>query len=172
MSEPGIHGAMDSGPAPDRLSPAGAHPGMTNDGVNSHRSRFHGIAPLVPDGRLTCENCWRRCAMGLPAPADQCAIGAKTACAKKLILQAASSGSPRPVRFRKIFLFRFFRNWCLLMPSRLDMRGASRSSRTLRRDAVGVSMLQRGSFSRRRTASMRTVKSRGPDTPLLVSNWR
>src|SRR4051812_10797635 len=48
-------------------------------------------------------------------------------------------------------------------------RGASRSSRTLRRDAVGVSMLQRGVILRRRTAAMRTVKSRGPDTPMLVS---
>ena len=31
-----------------------------------------------------------------------------------------------------------------MSPSRLDQRGASRSSRTLRRDAVGVSVLQRG----------------------------
>jgi len=44
----------------------------------------------------------------------------------------------------QIFLFRFIGIYDLLSPSRLDQRGASRSSRTLRRDAVGVSMLQRG----------------------------
>ena len=44
----------------------------------------------------------------------------------------------------EIFVFLFTRIYDLLSPSRLDQRGASRSSRTLRRDAVGVSMLQRG----------------------------
>jgi hypothetical protein len=42
------------------------------------------------------------------------------------------------------FLLSFFQKLWLVASSRLDKRGASRSSRTLRRDAVGVSMLQRG----------------------------
>ena len=68
-----------------------------------------------PSGRFArranhLRNCWRRCAIGLPVPANRCAIAAETRCAKKLILQAASNGSAGPVHLRKIFLFRFFRN--------------------------------------------------------------
>jgi hypothetical protein len=45
---------------------------------------------------------------------------------------------------QKYFYFFFSEIMITFAPSRLDQRGASRSSRTLRRDAVGVSMLQRG----------------------------
>jgi hypothetical protein len=53
-------------------------------------------------------HCQRRYAIGLPAPANQCAIAAETACAKKLILQAASNGSTpvQPCR-EKYFSFGF-----------------------------------------------------------------
>ncbi|MGC2774055.1 MAG: hypothetical protein WA418_00300 [Bradyrhizobium sp.] len=89
--------------------------------------------------------------------------------AEKLISRATSITSPLSSPARKNILLSFFRIQYIFTPSRLDTRGASRSSRTLRRDAVGVSMLQRGVILRRRTAAMRTVKSRGPDTPMLVS---
>jgi hypothetical protein len=45
---------------------------------------------------------------------------------------------------QKYSYFLFSELMITFTPSRLDKRGASRSSRTLRRDAVGVSMLQRG----------------------------
>jgi hypothetical protein len=55
----------------------------------------------------------------------------KIACAEKLILLAASSRFHGPAPPRKIFLFRFFRNWCFMRRPALVKRGASRSSRTL-----------------------------------------
>jgi hypothetical protein len=63
----------------------------------------------------------------------------------------------------------FFQNSCLSHSRPVSHEGVSQSSRTSRRDAVGVLVLQRG-FPCRRTATMRTVKSRGPDTPTLVSS--
>src|SRR5271169_5396729 len=50
--------------------------------------------------------------------------------------------------------------------SRLDKRGVSRSSRTLRRDAMDALAAQ----DERRLK--RTAKSCGPDTPTLVSSFR
>jgi hypothetical protein len=50
-----------------------------------------------------------------------------------------------PVQPSREKYFSFSEIVFIFTPSRLDQRGASRSSRTLRRDAVGVSMLQRGS---------------------------
>ena len=77
-------------------------------------------------------------------PADAQSIAAQIARAKKRILRAVSNRSPLSSPQGKIILFLFIRNYDCMQPSRLDRRGASRSSRTWRRDAVGVSMLQRG----------------------------
>jgi hypothetical protein len=96
-------------------------------------------------------------------------VVAKIACAKTLIFRADSNRSPPSGRIAQIFVFRFIRKHVYLSPSRLDQRGASRSSRTLRRDAVGVSVLQRGLLIAPTNSTMRTVKSRRPDTPMLVS---
>src|SRR3954463_11228328 len=72
--------------------------------------------------------------------ADRCQM----ACTENSISRAHSSRSSLFRLAAKIFLFLFIRNRGSLSPSRLSQRGASRSSRTLRRDAVGVSVLQRG----------------------------
>jgi hypothetical protein len=57
----------------------------------------------------------------------------------------------------------------------LPKRGVSRTSRTLGRNAMGVSLLQRDLIMRTNN-NARTVKSCGPDTPTLVSRamrlWR
>jgi hypothetical protein len=50
--------------------------------------------------------------------------------------------------------------------SRPHKRGASRSSRTLRRDAVDAG----GAADE--SADLRTAKSCGPDAPTLASSWR
>ena len=87
-----------------------------------------------------------------------------------------------PVPSRKIFRFCFSEICVFFSPSRLAKRGASRSSRTLGRDAVdavsvgrddiaGRSDRERCSKRARRTALMRTAKSCGPDTPTLVSSF-
>ena len=55
-------------------------------------------------------------------------------------------------------------------PSRLHMRGVSRSSRTWERDAMDVGSPQCAPLACRRTRVSRTVKSCGPDTPMLVSS--
>jgi hypothetical protein len=69
---------------------------------------------------------------------------AEFALVKRLVSQDDSYRSLPSGSIAQIFIFLFIRNHDSLPPSRLDKRGASRSSRTLRRDAVGVSMLQRG----------------------------
>jgi hypothetical protein len=90
---------------------------------------------------------------GLPIAARRCqAERSQNGCGENFISRSVSTRSTLPGRTAKIFLFLIIRKYVLLSPSRLSQRGASRSSRTLRRDAVGVSVLQRGCFPRRRTA--------------------
>jgi hypothetical protein len=98
----------------------------------------------LPDGRLTCAIAGADVRLACPFPPINARLPPKTICAKKLILRAASNGSACPVLLREIFRFRFFPKLMSLDAVPPHMRGASRSSRTLRRDAVGVSMLQRG----------------------------
>jgi hypothetical protein len=88
-----------------------------NDERKDQRSSKPIGCPVCPTGKSPAQ--LARCAIGLPAPANPCAIAAETKCAKKLILQGGSNGSTYPARLREIFRFRFFRNRCLLMPSRL-----------------------------------------------------
>jgi len=66
------------------------------------RSAAEAERPVARRATHLC-HCSRRCAIALPVSADQCAIVAKTACAKKLILQDASNGSPlsSPCAYRK-----------------------------------------------------------------------
>ncbi len=66
-------------------------------------------------------------------------------------------------QFRKIMIF------CRCPAS--STRGAARSSRSVEVGCDGRAGLQRG-HSRGRTTSARTVKSRGPDTPMPVSSLR
>jgi hypothetical protein len=79
------------------------------------------------------------CAAALPAfePPDLPAP-------KNLFCAPVQTHHLHPALSAKIFNFFFSEIVITFALSRLDQRGASRSSRTLRRDAVGVSMLQRG----------------------------
>jgi hypothetical protein len=96
----------------------------------------------------------------------------KIACAEKLILLAASSRFPFPVLPRKIFLFRFFRNWCLLLTSRAREEGrfavVTNVGRGMRWTCRSCSAL----FARRRTTRMRTAKPCGPGIPTLMLSLR
>ncbi len=68
----------------------------------------------------------------------------RTIRAEKLISPVASTTSPLSSHSRKNIPLSFFQNSCFSIPVPPRLRDASRSSRTWRRDAVGVSMLQRG----------------------------
>lgn len=78
---------------------------------------------------------------------------------------------PCPVPPRKIFLFLFFRIHDCIFPSRPIERGASRTSRNVGAGCDGRFSPQRASSARTNDGS-RTAKSRGPDTPTLVSSLR
>lgn len=88
--------------------------------------------------------------------ADPCSIMIKTACAEKLIFRAVSIGSPQPAPPGKYFACPFLKIVIHCHLSRLDCRGASRPSRTLKRDAMDA----RGDA--RRASPARTAKSCGP----------
>ena len=106
------------------------------------------------------------------AAPDEAARRTKIACAEKLILPAASSRFPFPVPPRKIFLFRFFRNWCLLLTSRARQEGrfavVTNVGRGMRWTCRSCSAL----FARRRTTRMRTAKPCGPGIPTLMLSLR
>ena len=98
----------------------------------------------LPDGRLTCAIASADVRLASPFPANQYPIAAKTRCAKKLILLAVSDGSPLSSPVAKNISISLFPKSMSLDAVPPHLRGATRSSRTSRRDAVGVSMLQRG----------------------------
>jgi hypothetical protein len=68
----------------------------------------------------------------------------------------------------KIFLFLFIRNRDYLSPSRLDQEGRFAVVTDVEAGCGGRVDVAAWFIPRRRTASMRTVKSRGPGIPTLM----
>ena len=129
--------------------------------------RCHGVAAapslrsdLPVDGRINLDFDHRRARRGRSTHENRMR--------EKLILPAASSLFPNPVPPRRIFLFRFFRNWCLLLTSRARQEGrfavVTNVGRGMRWTCRSCSAL----FARRRTIRMRTAKPCGPGIPTLM----
>ncbi len=90
---------------------------------------------------------------------------------KNEIRPRSQADLPCPVPQQKIFLFLFFGIHGCITPSRPIERGASRTSRNVGVGCDGRFSSQRASSARTNEGS-RTAKSRGPDTPTLVSSSR
>ena len=109
------------------IPPSAARASDTSASVRTRTPRFRGVRCVreaILRWSLTCAAIRQE---GRAAP-------------KSAFCSTSQRHPPCPDVPQKIFRFRFIRIRDCLSPSRLDQRGASRSSRTLRRDAVGVSV--------------------------------
>jgi hypothetical protein len=118
-------------------------PAMTEESA-SPLSTPRGYKASDPTGKSAARNHISAGAISAPSPASVGPNAVNVTRAKKTYFASRFKQITLTTLSSKIFFFLFTRNYDYLSPSRLDRRGASRSSRTLRRDAVGVSMLQRG----------------------------
>ena len=129
------------------------------------------VAISVPDSSRSWQQTGSMCDHPQLVQPFAAELPPKRAAPKGLFCQPPQADRPRPALSEQILPFRFSPNhyFPVLVPSRYERRFAIVTNVEA---GCGGRVDVAACWSRRRTASIRTVKSRGPDIPTLVSSRR